>query len=69
MRDWQIRTNMLVLHGTDREIPGQRATIIDNPLHGQSGYMVAHYVGQKMYRKTSRPTLTGAIRLAEGWVR
>jgi len=27
MKDWTIGTNMLVLHGTDREIPDQRAVI------------------------------------------
>jgi hypothetical protein len=66
MRDWQIRTDMLVLHGTDREIPGQRAVIKQD---GRE-YQVQHWFGvYTMYQEESRPTLVGAIRLAERWVR
>lgn len=66
MRDWQIRTDMLVLHGTDRETPDQRAVIKQ---YGSS-YQVQHWMGvYTVYREECRPTLTGAIRLAEAWVR
>jgi len=63
MRDWQLR-DQLVLWGTDREIPGQRAVIKQ---YGRD-YHVEHFVGQTHYRKESRPTLVGAIRLAEKWL-
>lgn len=66
MRDWTIGANMLVLHGTDREIPDQLAVIKQ---YG-SDYHVQHWMGvHTVCREGSKPTLLGAIRLAERWVR
>lgn len=66
MRDWQIGREQLVLHGTDREIPGQRAVIKQ---HGHE-YHVQCWMGMyTVYHEDSRPTLLGAMRLAEKHVR
>lgn len=55
-----------MLHGTDREIPDQRAVVKQ---HGRE-YQVQHWLGvYTVHREQSRPTLVGAIRLAESWVR
>lgn len=65
MRDWQIRTDQLVLHGTDREIPGQRVVIKQH----ERDYQAQHWVGQTLYKAQSAPSLIGAIRIGEKMIR
>lgn len=64
-RKWILGETM-VLHGTDRDIPVQRALIVQH----QRDYQVQHWIGfTSLVKAESRPTLTGAIRLAESWVK
>lgn len=69
MSRWGIQDGRLVLDGADTEIPTQYAAVISNPLAGQEGFCIIHYVGQTVFRKDARPSLVAAIRLAEEWVR
>lgn len=63
-REWDIRTDQLVLHGTSSEI--QERCVVKQ--YGRI-YEVQHHVGMyTVYRSESRPTLRGAIGLAERWV-